>query len=164
MSMPGRLLSHPAKVTRPSKRSACIIASTESAMISRLTSEARIPSWPIEMPSDTAMVMNSIGNPPASRTPTLDRLASRSSGMLHGVTSFHDDATPTCGLSQSSSVIPTARSIARASRPVRAVGDVPAPRLDVDRRLALLVSHGRQATGAALPGPKSVARRGGHAA
>ena len=44
MSMPGRLLSHPARVTRPSKRSACIIASTESAMISRLTRDARIPS------------------------------------------------------------------------------------------------------------------------
>ena len=114
MSMPGRLLSQPAKVTRPSKRSACITASTESAMISRLTSDARMPSWPIEMPSDTAMVMNSIGKPPASRTPTLERLASRSSGMLQGVTSFHDDATATCGLSQSSSVMPIARSIARA--------------------------------------------------
>ena len=44
----------------------------------------------------------------------LGRFASRSSGMLHGVTSFHDDATPTCGLPQSSSVMPTARSIARA--------------------------------------------------
>ncbi len=60
------------------------------------------------------MVVNSIGNPPASRTPSLARLASRSSGRLHGVTSFHDEATPTWGLSQSSSVIPTARSIARA--------------------------------------------------
>ena len=137
MSMPGRLLSHPARVTRPSKRSACIIASTESAMISRLTSDARIPSWPIEMPSDTAMVMNSSGNPPASRTPSFDRLASRSSGMLQGVTSFHDDATPTCGLSQSSSVIPTARSIARAPGPVGPVGDLAAPRLDVDRCLAV---------------------------
>ena len=34
--------------------------------------------------------------------------------MLHGVTSFHDETTPTCGLSQSSSVMPMARSIARA--------------------------------------------------
>ena len=31
-----------------------------------------------------------------------------------GVTSFHDDATPTWDLSQSSSVMPTARSMARA--------------------------------------------------
>ena len=35
-------------------------------MISRLTSEPRIPSWPIEMPSLTAIVMNSIGKPPAA--------------------------------------------------------------------------------------------------
>ena len=83
-------------------------------MISRLTSEARIPSWPIEMPSLTAIVTNSSGKPPASRTPSLDRLASRSSGTLHGVTSFQLDATPTCALPQSASVIPTARSMARA--------------------------------------------------
>ena len=88
--------------------------STESAMISRLTKDALIPSWPIEIPSDTAMVTNSKGKPPASRTPCLDRLARRSNGMLHGVTSFQLLATPICGLSQSSSVIPTARSIALA--------------------------------------------------
>ena len=34
--------------------------------------------------------------------------------MLHGVISFHDEAMPIWGLSQSSSVMPTARSIARA--------------------------------------------------
>ena len=73
-----------------------------------------MPSWPIEMPSDTAMVVNSIGKPPAARIPSFERLASRSSGRLHGVTSFHDDATATCGLSQSSSVMPMARSMARA--------------------------------------------------
>ena len=83
-------------------------------MISRDTSEPRMPSCPIEMPSDTAIVTNSSGKPPASRTPCFDRLASRSRGMLHGVTSFHDDATPTCALPQSASVMPTARNIARA--------------------------------------------------
>ncbi len=67
-------------------------------MTSRLTSEARMPSWPIEMPSDTAMVTNSMGNPPAARTPSLARLASRSSGRLQGVTSFHDEATADLGL------------------------------------------------------------------
>ena len=120
MSIPGSDLSHPAKVARPSKRSACIIASTESAMISRLTRDALMPSVPMEMPSETAMVTNSSGNPPASRTPCLARLAKRSRGRLHGVTSFQDEATPTWGLSQSASVIPTALSMARAgarSRP-----------------------------------------------
>ena len=112
--MPGRLLSQPANVTIPSNRSACIIVSIESAMTSRLTSDARMPSWPIEMPSLTAIVTNSIGKPSAARTPSLARFASRSSGMLHGVTSFQLDATPICGLSQSASVMPTARSMARA--------------------------------------------------
>ena len=93
MSMPGSDLSQPAKATSASNRSACITHSTESAMISRLTSEARMPSWPIEMPSLTAIVVNSSGKPPAARTPSLARLASRSSGMLQGVTSFQDEAT-----------------------------------------------------------------------
>jgi hypothetical protein len=122
MSMPGRLLSHPAKVTIASRRSECITHSIESAMISRLTSEPRMPSWPIEMPSLMAMVTNSIGKPPASRTPSLHRLARRSRGRLQGVTSFQLEATPTCGLSQSASVMPTARSMARA--PARSIPSV----------------------------------------
>src|SRR6056297_1143459 len=77
------------------------------------TRDARIPSWPIEIPSLTVIVPNSIGKPPASRTPALACSASLRSVMLHGVTSFHDEAMPTWGLSQSSSPIPTARSIAR---------------------------------------------------
>ena len=112
--MPGNDLSQPAKDTRASRRSACIIVSTESAITSRLTSEARMPSWPMEMPSLTAMVVNWMGKPPAERTPSLARRARRSRGRLQGVTSFHDEATPTWGLSQSSSVIPMARSMARA--------------------------------------------------
>src|SRR4051794_27553921 len=66
------------------------------------------------MPSETEMVPNSSATAPAARTPSFARLASLSSERLHGVISFHDDATPICGLSQSSSVSPTARSIARA--------------------------------------------------
>ena len=114
ISMPGKLLSHPASVTMASSRSACMTISTESAITSRDTSDARIPSWPMEMPSETAIVVNSIGNAFAARTPSLARLARRSSGMLHGVTSFHDEHTPTCDFVQSSSVMPMARSMARA--------------------------------------------------
>ena len=98
MIIPGRLLSQPASATRASKRSACITVSTESAISSRLTSDARMPSWPIEMPSLTAIVTNSSGKPPPTRTPSLARCASRASGMLHGVTSFQDEATPDLGL------------------------------------------------------------------
>ncbi|CAB4580100.1 unannotated protein [freshwater metagenome] len=42
--MPGMLLSQPPVATRPSRRSACITASTESQMTSRLTNDARMPS------------------------------------------------------------------------------------------------------------------------
>ena len=83
-------------------------------MTSRLTSEARMPSWPMLMPSLTVIVPNSIGNPPAARTPSLVCSASLRSVMLHGVTSFHAEAIATCGFTQSSSVMPTARSMARA--------------------------------------------------
>src|SRR5437868_8124433 len=114
MSIPGRLLSQPASVTMPSNRSPCIMHSTESAMISREESEARMPSVPIEMPSDTAMVVNSSGKPPATRTPSLAALARRDNGRLQGVTSFQEEAMPTWERPQSPSPIPTARSIARA--------------------------------------------------
>ncbi len=113
MSMAGMLLSQPARPTKPSNRSACMTHSTESVMTSRETSEARMPSWPMEMPSDTVMVPNSIGNPPASRTPSLLRSASLRSVRLQGVTSFQAEATPIWGLSQSLSVMPTARNMAR---------------------------------------------------
>ncbi len=74
-----------------------------------------MPSCPIEMPSDTEMVPNSIGYPPASKTPSLAAFASRSSERLHGVISFHDEATPICGFAKSSSPIPTARNMPRAA-------------------------------------------------
>jgi hypothetical protein len=77
MTMPGRLLSQPAIVTMASRRSACMTSSTESAMTSRDTRLARMPSVPIEMPSETAIVVNSIGNAPASRAPSFAAAASR---------------------------------------------------------------------------------------
>ena len=61
ISIPGSDLSQPASRTDPSSRSAIITVSTESAMTSRETREKCIPSWPIEMPSDTEMVPNSNG-------------------------------------------------------------------------------------------------------
>ncbi|CAB4844374.1 unannotated protein [freshwater metagenome] len=68
----------------------------------------------MEIPSETEIVPNCIGNPPASITPCLDAFAKRSRDKLHGVISFQDDAIPICGLIQSSSPIPTARNIPRA--------------------------------------------------
>ena len=139
--MPGRLLSQPARVTMPSNRSPCITHSTESAMISREESEARMPSVPIEMPSDTAMVVNSSGKPPAARTPSLAALARRASGRLQGVTSFHEEAMPTWERPQSPSPIPTARSMARAGSPLHPLGDVLAA------WLVLVIRHAPKARG-----------------
>src|SRR5688572_1640186 len=82
-------------------------------MISREISEAFMPSCPIAMPSETAMVTNSRGVPPAAVTPALAALAWRSRVRLHGVASFHVLATPTHGLRMSSSVSPMARKNAR---------------------------------------------------
>ena len=47
-------------------------SSIESAITSREISEARIPVVPIETPSETEIVLNSIGVPPAARMPVLD--------------------------------------------------------------------------------------------
>ena len=118
--------------------------STLSAITSRDTSEKCMPSWPIEMPSETEMVPNSIGKPPAANTPSLTALASRSRDRLHGVISFQDDPTPICGLAKSSSSIPTARSIPRAaafSRP------------SVTSRLRGLMSIGRESEGMSVSMP-----------
>ncbi len=61
MSIPGKDLSQPASSTEPSRRSAIITVSTESAITSRETSEKCMPTWPIAMPSDTEIVPNSSG-------------------------------------------------------------------------------------------------------
>ena len=68
----------------------------------------------MEIPSETEIVPNCIGKPPASITPLRDAFAKRSSERLQGVISFQDEAIPICGLTQSSSPIPTARNMPRA--------------------------------------------------
>ena len=85
-----------------------MVSSTESAMISRLTSEAFMPSWPMAMPSVTVMVANSRGVPLAAATPCFTAWAWRCREMLQGAASFHAAATPTKGWATSSSVMPMA--------------------------------------------------------
>jgi hypothetical protein len=70
------VLSHPTSAIMASKKYARAMSSIESAISSRLTSEAFMPSVPIVMPSLTATVLNSMGVPPAARTPSLMRTAS----------------------------------------------------------------------------------------
>ena len=83
-------------------------------MTSREMSEARMPSVPIDTPSETEMVLNSIGVPPAARTPRLTSRASSRWLRLQGMVSIQVVATPISGLARSSSLKPVPRSIARA--------------------------------------------------
>ena len=111
---PGMVLSQPTSTTRPSNRLPRATSSMESAITSRLISEARIPSLPIVMPSEMDTVLNSIGVPPAARIPSLIRSPSRRRWKLHGPISIHVFATPMIGRRRASSSNPTAFSIDRA--------------------------------------------------
>ena len=123
ITAPGIVLSQPTRQTRPSSRWPSTTSSIESAITSREISEARIPVVPIETPSETEIVLNSIGVPPAARMPSFTCLASTRWLRLHGIVSIHVVATPTSGFARSSSVKPTPFSIARARRAVDAVGE-----------------------------------------
>ena len=107
-------MSQPTRQTSPSKRCPRATSSIESAITSREISEARIPSVPIETPSETEIVLNSIGVPPASRMPRFTCCASARWLRLHGIVSIHVVATPISGFARSSSEKPVPFSIARA--------------------------------------------------
>ena len=76
MTAAGMVLSQPTRQTRPSKRWARATSSIESAITSRETSEPRMPSVPIVTPSETEIVLNSTGIPPAARIPSFTFCAS----------------------------------------------------------------------------------------
>ena len=122
----GRVLSHPAIVSSPSIRSACMTSSTESAIQSREGSEARIPSVPIAIPSETEIVWKRSGSTRSDCSSSPAATASASRCMLQGVTAFHDAATPACGSVRSSLVQPIARSIERAAACAGPSGDLEA--------------------------------------
>ena len=77
MAEPGPVLSQPKMQTTPSKRWPRATSSIESATTSRLIKDAFMPSVPIETPSLTEIVPNSIGVPPAARMPAFTASASR---------------------------------------------------------------------------------------
>ena len=118
----GIVLSHAIRQTRPSKRWPRATSSIESAIVSRETSEARMPEVPIETPSDTAIVLNSIGVAPASRIPRLTCGASARWLRLHGIVSIHVVQTPTIGFARSSSVKPGRLQHRPRAGAIRAVG------------------------------------------
>src|SRR3954452_17570945 len=65
INMPGVILSQFEMHTMASAQCALTMYSTLSAMISRDGRLYNMPSWPIAMPSSTAMVLNSLATPPA---------------------------------------------------------------------------------------------------
>jgi hypothetical protein len=67
-SMPGVILSQFEMQTMASAQCALTMYSTESAISSREGREYSIPSWPMAMPSSTAMVLNSLAMPPDAST------------------------------------------------------------------------------------------------
>ena len=79
----------------PSNLSACITNSTESVITSRETNEALIPSWPIEIPSETAIVENIKPAESGPLTPVFAFKESSGPVTLQGVTSFPAETIPT---------------------------------------------------------------------
>ena len=96
-------MSQPLIAITASNMCAAATSSIESAITSRLTSDAFIPSVPIVIPSEIAIVLSSIGVPPASRIPSLILAASARRWKLHGIVSIHVLATPMRGLASASS-------------------------------------------------------------
>ncbi len=115
MAPAGMVLSQPTRTTRPSNRWPRATSSIESAMTSRDMRLAFMPSVPIDTPSLMEIVPNSMGVPPAARIPSLTNSASRRWLRLQGIVSIQVVATPMIGWARSSSVKPTALSIARAA-------------------------------------------------
>ena len=106
ITQPGIVLSQPDSAITASNMCPRATSSIESAITSRLTSEARIPSVPIVMPSEIATVLNSMGVPPAARTPSFTRSASRRRWKLQGIVSVQVFAMPTIGRCSASSSKP----------------------------------------------------------
>ena len=72
---------------------------------------------PIEMASETVMVLKMTALPPAPFTPSAACLARPSMCTLHGVTWLHVEQMPTCDFAKSSRVKPTACNMARPCYP-----------------------------------------------
>ena len=114
MTAPGSVLSQPTRHTTASNEWPRHTSSMESAMTSRLMRDDFMPSVPMDTPSDTDTVLNSMAVPPAFWMPTFTCLARSRWLMLHGMVSIHVVATPTMGRASASSSKPMALSMARA--------------------------------------------------
>ena len=124
ISMPGVILSQLEMHTMASAQCALTMYSTESAMMSRLGSEYSMPSWPIAMPSSTAMVLNSLATPPAA---SISRATSWPRSLRctwPGTNCVNELTTAMIGLLKSSSFMPVARHSERAPAMLRPAVEV----------------------------------------
>ncbi len=110
----GTVLSQPTMHTRASKSCACDISSMESAITSREINDARIPGVACDWLSETAIVLNGRGTPPAAVMPAATRADRSRWFRLHGIVPVHADAMPTIGSLSRAGSMPIARKCARA--------------------------------------------------
>ncbi len=113
-SMPGVILSQLEMHTSASAQWALAMYSTASAISSREGSEYSMPSWPIAMPSSTAMVWNSRPTPPAAAISCATSAPRSFRCTWPGTNWVYELQTAMIGLVKSSSVMPVARHSARA--------------------------------------------------
>src|SRR5918997_127562 len=124
ITVPGIVLSQALSAMIPSKRCPRATSSIESAMTSRDTRLVFMPLVPIVIPSEIAIVLSSIGVPPARRMPSLTFAASARRWKLQGIVSIQVEATPMIGLLIASASKPMPyrydRAAARSGPSVRA--------------------------------------------
>ena len=121
-----------------------------------------MPRVPIVIPSEIAIVLNSIGVPPAALMPSLTLAASARRWKLHGIVSIHVLATPMIGLRERLVVVADALQVRARGRAVAALGERAGAVLEVElarhaERTGVARPRRRAATGGAAGRP----RRGG---
>src|SRR5471030_2339762 len=119
ISMPGVILSQLEMQTMASAQWALTMYSTESAMISRLGSEYSMPSWPMAMPSSTAMVLNSLATPTARSISRATSWPRSVRWTWPGTNWVKELAMAMIGFLKSASVMPVARQRPRAPAMLR---------------------------------------------
>ncbi|MNT53350.1 hypothetical protein D3C72_1904350 [compost metagenome] len=136
ISMPGVILSQLEMHTMASAQCALTMYSTESAMTSRLGSEYSMPSWPMAMPSSTAMVLNSLATPPAASISRATSWPRSFRCTWPGTNWVNELTTAMIGLEKSPSFMPVARHSERAPAILR-------PAVEVLERYAGIVVLGK---------------------
>src|SRR5690606_9453483 len=135
ISMPGVILSQLEMHTSASAQWALAMYSTESAMISREGREYSMPSWPMAIPSSTAMVLNSLATPPFASISRQTSWPRSFRCTWPGTNWVKELATAIMGLPKSPDFIPVARHRARAPailRPWVEVSDLSLGMMDSD--------------------------------